>query len=64
MKTHKATAKKFELSGSGKVMRVKAWRGHHLELKSSRRTRRMAGRAEVDSGSLRKIRKMLPYLGV
>ena len=32
-------------TGSGKVIRVKSWRGHHLEIKSSRRTRRYAGKA-------------------
>ncbi len=33
--------------GSGKWVRPKAWRGHHLEIKSSRRTRRYAGKAIV-----------------
>ncbi len=36
------------MTGSGKIVRGKAWRGHHLEIKSSRRTRRYAGKAIVD----------------
>ena len=30
MKTHKGTAKRFRKTGSGKWIRPKAWRGHHL----------------------------------
>jgi large subunit ribosomal protein L35 len=42
MKSHKAAQKRIGVTGSGKVKRVIAWRGHHLEIKSSRRTRRYA----------------------
>ena len=46
IKTHKGTAKRYKKTGSGKWVRPKAWRGHHLEIKSSRRTRRYAGKAD------------------
>ena len=62
MKTHKGAQKRFRVSGSGKFLRVKAWRGHHLEIKSSRRARRYDGKVEVDPGSVRALRRMLPYL--
>ena len=62
MKTHKGAAKRFGVSGSGKVMRVKAWSGHHLDIKSSTRTRRYAGKAVVDSTSAEQVRGLLPYL--
>ena len=62
MKTHKGAQKRFGVTGSGKVVRVKAWRGHHLEIKSSRRTRRYAGKAVVDPGSAKQVRGLLPYL--
>mgnify|MGYP000382107986 CR=1 FL=1 len=48
--------------GSGKVYRVKSWRGHHLEIKSSRRKRRYAGKAIVDGSSKKAVKRMLPYL--
>ena len=64
MKSHKGTAKRIGVSGSGKPVRVKSWRGHHLELKSSRRTRRYDGKAIVTGESLKQVRKLLPYLGV
>jgi large subunit ribosomal protein L35 len=62
MKSHKGAQKRFGVTGSGKIIRVKAWRGHHLEIKSSRRTRRYAGKAVVSKGNERQIRRMLPYL--
>ena len=62
MKTHKGAQKRFSVSGSGKFLRVKAWRGHHLDIKSSRRTRRYAGKAVVTSTSENAVKRMLPYL--
>ena len=62
MKTHKGAQKRFAVTGSGKFVRVKAWRGHHLEIKSSRRARRYAGKAAVDPGSIEQVRRLLPYL--
>jgi large subunit ribosomal protein L35 len=63
MKTHKGAAKRFGVTGSGKVVRVKAWKGHHLDIKSSSRTRRYSGKAVVDGTSAEQIRGLLPYLG-
>jgi len=62
MKTHKTAAKRIGKTGSGKLTRVKAWRGHHLDIKSSRRTRRYAGKAMIDSTSAKQVRRLLPYL--
>ncbi len=64
MKSHKGTQKRIGVTGSGKAVRVKSWRGHHLELKSSRRTRRYDGKELVSPESLDQIRRLLPYLGV
>jgi len=63
MKSHKAAQKRLGVSGSGKVIRVRSWRGHHLELKSSRRTRRYEGKALIGEESRDQIRRLLPYLG-
>jgi large subunit ribosomal protein L35 len=62
MKSHKGTQKRFAVTGGGKVYRVKAWRGHHLEIKSSRRTRRYAGKALLDKKHAEQVRRLLPYL--
>ena len=62
MKTHKTAAKRIGKTGSGKLIRVKAWRGHHLEIKSSRRTRRYAGKAVIGGEHAKQVRRLLPYL--
>jgi large subunit ribosomal protein L35 len=62
MKTHKAAQKRIGVTGSGKFVRVKAWRGHHLEIKSSRRTRRYAGKALIPTPHATQVRRLLPYL--
>ena len=61
MKTHKGTAKRYKKTGSGKWVRPKAWRGHHLEIKSSRRTRRYAGKANVSSTQTGQLERLMPY---
>ena len=62
IKTHKGAQKRFGVTGGGKLIRVKAWRGHHLDIKSSRRTRRYAGKAVVAETSAEQVKRMLPYL--
>jgi large subunit ribosomal protein L35 len=62
MKSHKAAQKRLGTSGSGKVIRVNSWRGHHLEIKSSRRTRRYAGKSTVGTEHAKQVRRLLPYL--
>ena len=62
IKTHKGTQKRVGVTGSGKFVRVKSWRGHHLEIKSSRRTRRYAGKAIFGKEARDQLRRLLPYL--
>ena len=57
MKSHKAAQNRIGVTGSGKFDRVKAWRGHHLEIKSSRRTRRYAGKSTMDAAHA-KLRRL------
>ena len=63
MKTHKGTAKRFRKTGSGTWVRPKAWRGHHLEIKSSRRTRRYAGTAIASDTHTKALERLMPYAG-
>jgi large subunit ribosomal protein L35 len=62
IKSHKAAQKRIGVTGGGKVFRVNAWRGHHLEIKSSRRTRRYAGKTLMPATHARQVRRLLPYL--
>jgi len=63
LKTHKGAQKRIGVTGSGKPTRVKSWRGHHLEIKSSRRTRRYAGKTTLTGGVVEQVQRLLPYLG-
>ena len=58
-KTHSGTAKRFKVSGSGKLLRQKAGRRHLLEHKSSRVTRRLDGKAVVAEADTRRVKKLL-----
>ena len=62
MKSHKAAQKRIGKTGSGKIIRVRAWRGHHLEIKSSRRTRRYAGKSIIGGAHAKQVQRLLPYL--
>jgi large subunit ribosomal protein L35 len=59
MKTHRGAAKRFKVTGSGKLMRRKAFRNHILEKKPSKRTRRLAREAEVTGGDRDQVRRLL-----
>jgi large subunit ribosomal protein L35 len=59
MKTHSGAAKRFRLTGTGKVMRRRANRNHLLEHKSSRVTRRLAKELTVAPSDVREIKKLL-----
>jgi large subunit ribosomal protein L35 len=59
MKTHRGAAKRFKITGTGKILRRKAYRDHLLEHKPSSRTRRLAGAAEVVGGDKKRIKRML-----
>jgi large subunit ribosomal protein L35 len=58
-KTHRGAAKRFRITGRGKVMRRKAFRSHLLETKSSRRTRRLDRPAEVTGGDKKHVERLL-----
>jgi large subunit ribosomal protein L35 len=49
MKTHRGAAKRFRLSGTGKVMRRKGTGNHFLIKKSGSRKRRISGMAVVET---------------
>jgi large subunit ribosomal protein L35 len=59
MKTDRGAAKRFKITGTGKVLRRKANRSHLLEKKNSVRTRRLGRPAEVAHGDLKQVKKLL-----
>jgi large subunit ribosomal protein L35 len=64
IKTHKSTAKRFRISGSGKIMRTKGRQGHFRSRKSKRAKREFVEMLEVKGSSYKwRIKKLAPYLG-
>lgn len=61
MKTHKAGAKRYKVTGTGKIMRRHAGIGHLLANKSSSRKRRISGEGQISDTHVDLISKQLPY---
>lgn len=62
MKTNRAAAKRFKISGSGRVRRPKAGANHMMQEKSRKRLRRLRKNDMVDSTLQRRIKRLLPYM--
>ncbi len=59
MKTKRAAAKRFKVTGTGKLMRNKAYKRHILTKKSTKRNLRHAGL--VDATNVKAMKSILPY---
>jgi large subunit ribosomal protein L35 len=59
MKTHRGAAKRFRVTGTGKIRRRKAFRSHLLEKKPTKRTRRLKRGAEVTGGDRKRVERLL-----
>jgi large subunit ribosomal protein L35 len=62
MKTHRGAAKRFSLTGTGKVKRAKAYASHILTSKTTKRKRNLRKSATIDKTFERGIKKLIPYL--
>ena len=58
-KTHSGAKKRFRVTGSGKLMREQTNKRHLLEVKSSRRKRRLAQDPSVAKADVRQVKKLL-----
>ncbi len=61
VKTHRATAKRFSVTGSGKFKRNKAFKSHILEKKSPKRKRNLRKAALASAADRSRVKKLLPY---
>lgn len=59
MKTHRATAKRVKVTGTGKLTRKKANRKHILEKKSSKRKRALGNDGLVSDADTRRLNRLL-----
>ena len=62
MKTNRGAAKRFKATGSGKIVRNKAFASHILTKKSTKRKRGLRQSTLVDATNVKGIRRILPYL--
>ncbi len=61
MKTHRASAKRYSLTGSGKLMRRTAFRKHLLVHKSTSRVRRIGDEQGISTADENRVTHALPY---
>ena len=63
LKTHKATSKRFGITGSGKVVRTKGGKAH-LRRKSSHRVKALFGEMVPVQGKslVKRIRRLAPHM--
>jgi len=62
IKTNRGAAKRFKTTGTGKIVRNKAFSSHILTKKSTKRKRNLRKSGLVDSTNLKQVAKLIPYL--
>jgi len=61
MKTHRGAAKRFRVTGTGKIKRAKAFKAHILTKKAAGRKRHLAKSELVSKADSKRVHRMLPY---
>jgi large subunit ribosomal protein L35 len=61
MKTNRAAAKRFRVTGSGKIRRSKCGLNHGMQEKSKKRCRRLRKNDMVHSTMAVRVKLLLPY---
>ena len=61
LKTKRAAAKRYKVTGTGKIVRMKANKSHILNKKSAKRKRNLRKQTELDQTNLKTVKKLIPY---
>lgn len=61
MKTHKATARRMQLTGTGKLMRTRCGKSHLRRNRSKRAAREYDEMQPVAAVDASRIRRLIPY---
>ena len=61
IKTNRSAAKRFRVTGSGKVKRNKGYKRHILSSKNKKRKRQLRKATTVAVVETKNIRKLIPY---
>ena len=62
IKTNRAAAKRFKVTGTGKLKRNKAYKSHILTKKSTKTKRNLRQATITDATNVKNMKKVLPYL--
>ncbi len=60
MKSNRGAAKRFRKTGSGKLVRRRAYKSHILTKKNRKRKRRLRTGTSTSDADVRRVRRMLP----
>ena len=64
LKTHKATSKRFRVTGSGKLVRTKGGKGHLRRNRSKRAKGMLDEMVTVEGkGFQKRVKRLAPYIG-
>ena len=61
IKTRKAAAKRFRVTGGGKIKRAKAMKNHKLNKKSRKRKRNLRHGGYVSAAEEKNMKELMPY---
>lgn len=61
LKTHKGAKRRFKITSTGKIMRAKGMKSHFRRRKAPRVKRQFDRMLEVDSTSVKQVRRLMPY---
>lgn len=61
MKTKRGAAKRFKVTGTGKIRRRRQGKRHILTKKSAKRKMRLGQSTLVDKADVKSVKRMLPY---
>ena len=62
MKTSRSAAKRFKMTGTGKIVRNKAYKRHILTKKSTKRKRDLRQSTILDEYNVKSMKKVMHYL--
>ena len=62
MKTSRAAAKRFKVTGTGKLKRNKAYKRHILTKKTTKTKRNLRKATMTDQSNVKNMMKILPYM--
>ena len=62
LKTKRAAAKRFKVTGTGKLVSNKAYKSHILTKKTTKRKRGLRKDTVLDQTNVKTMKKILPYL--